>query len=555
VAAESTWDVRAVKVRLPSELVGEAAARSLAGDALPSPRGTQSAASPPAGFPAAPLSGQKGVIRGKAPFGATHKGKCSCATPVGALERERVAIVFGTKSFVATAAEAKATLLRVRARYRDGLVVWLNGERLVRSALSSSRRPLAGAWRPRGPEWESFHVSVTPGTLKEGANLLAFEVRPSDVKMAPKIDLELQALDGPPQVVRGPMLQKVTGANATILFETDVPTDAAVEYWSQDGKRARISSARGALATRHEVDITGLKPSQAINYRLVVAGAPQAEHSFHSAPAPGVPIRFALYGDMRGGHGTHARIVKSIAKEAPDFVVLTGDLVLRGSDGGDWQRFFNVAAELLSRVAYYPAAGNHDMGKSGVERRRMKELFALFAGPDSRPAWGQWYSFDIADIHFIMLDSNAYEAKEQLDWLDEELRHIAKKKPRATFVLTHDGPYSRGLHRGNPFAAQHYAPKLAAANVTYLFSGHDHLYQRGRAGGLDYIVSGGGGAPLYSVRCGVKGKRKCKVDDGMVEVESEHHYVMISVFAKHVQVCPKRSDGTALKRCSKKRLP
>ena len=48
------------------------------------------------------------------------------------------------------------------------------------------------------------------------------------------------------------------------------------------------------------------------------------------------------------------------------------------------------------------------------------------------------------------------------------------------------------------------------SRVSFVFSGHDHLYQRGEVDGLKYVVSGGGGAPLYSVRCGAKGKPRCK---------------------------------------------
>jgi hypothetical protein len=98
-------------------------------------------------------------------------------------------------------------------------------------------------------------------------------------------------------------------------------------------------------------------------------------------------------------------------------------------------------------------------------------------------------------------------------------------------------------------------PVLSRHGVTLTFSGHDHLYQRGKVRGFSYIVTGGGGAPLYSVRCGVPGKPRCKVKDGMQHVQSVHHYVLVSVFPGHVEVCPRRADSTPVEPCVTYRLP
>ena len=81
-----------------------------------------------------------------------------------------------------------------------------------------------------------------------------------------------------------------------------------------------------------------------------------------------------------------------------------------------------------------------------------------------------------------------------------------------------------------------------------------HHYQRGEVNGLRYIVSGGGGAPLYRTRCGVKGRRKCKVDDGMLHVATENHYVMLEVTKRHFTVCPKYPDGSPLEKCIRYKL-
>jgi hypothetical protein len=287
----------------------------------------------------------------------------------------------------------------------------------------------------------------------------------------------------------------------------------------------------------------------------VTGGDATPERVFHTAPRPGDVVRFAVYGDTRGGHEVHQRIVDSLLTEAPDFVVVTGDMVLRGSDEGAWQRFFQIAGELMARIPFYPAAGNHDLGRAGDEQRRMGDIFALPAGAAAgRPEWAHWYSFDVAGVHFAMLDSNAYQWEEQRAWLRADLAAARRAGARALFAAVHDGPYSRGTHGGSAVARERYAPILAQQGVVLLFAGHDHLYQRGEIGGLRYIISGGGGAPLYSVRCGARGLPRCPVADGAAAALSEHHYVMVTVQRDYAQVCPKRPDRTPLEKCVRYRL-
>jgi hypothetical protein len=72
-------------------------------------------------------------------------------------------------------------------------------------------------------------------------------------------------------------------------------------------------------------------------------------------------------------------------------------------------------------------------------------------------------------------------------------------------------------------------------------------------GGMPYVVTGGGGAPLYPARCGVAGKPACKVDDGMRVFASTYHYVVVELFRDDLRLCPKRPDGTPVEACL--RLP
>ena len=121
---------------------------------------------------------------------------------------------------------------------------------------------------------------------------------------------------------------------------------------------------------------------------------------------------------------------------------------------------------------------------------------------------------------------------------------------RAILVLTHDGPYSRGEHGGNAIARDRYVPILARYHVDFLFSGHDHIYQRGEQAGLKYAVSGGGGASLYDIRCGTP-RRKCKVEDGMLAVAKEHHYIVLAIGKRDLEFCARKEDGKLIEKCAK----
>jgi 3',5'-cyclic AMP phosphodiesterase CpdA len=177
-------------------------------------------------------------------------------------------------------------------------------------------------------------------------------------------------------------------------------------------------------------------------------------------------------------------------------------------------------------------------------------VFSLAPGPPGRPDHVYWYSLDIADVHLVFLDSNAYERIEQEQWLEADLAAARRRGTRAIIALTHDGPYSRGVHRGNEVARVQYVPILARHHVDLLLAGHDHIYQRGEAGGIRYVVSGGGGAPLYPISCGIRGKPRC-TDDGMQKLASEHHYVVLVIDKDSLEMCPRRANGMLLEKCQR----
>jgi predicted phosphodiesterase len=551
------------RVPRASELMGRIAARAVAlaagrgvpgAETLPAVAGELETPAAPAGWRVAEPAALRAMRSGPAPLGAMDGARgCKCATPMGDTTRERIAAVYAVTTFEIGGELERLRLVRIRARYAAGIIVHLNGVEVARRAIEADDDAVAFARRSRGPEWETFTVPAVPGLLRRGTNALAVEVRPSPFELAPHLDLELEAEERA-AITRGPILQRVGASSATVVFDTDLPTRGAVEYGPTDALGRVAISAGGALARHHVVELVGLPEHAAIAYRLVAGDSLGERQTLHTAPAPDSPLRIGVYGDVRGGHDVHEALVASLAREAPDLVLMTGDMVARGTDEGDWQRFFAATAELMPSIPYYPVIGNHDLGRAGDEQRRMNEIFALWPGPADRPEWGHWYSFTVAGVHIVMLDSNSYAHAEQLAWLADDLRATRAANARAILAVAHDGPYSHGPHGGNERAALLYAPLLRAHGVAIMFTGHEHIYQRGEVDGLVYVVSGGGGAPLYRPRCGVGGRPACPRADGVRRIESAYHYVMVTVYAQHAELCAKRPDGAPLERCVRVRL-
>ena len=466
---------------------------------------------------------------------------------------QRIAVAYGVTTFSLDASAQGLEMLELRLRYQDGIAAWLNGVEVARAALPRTGGVTSLALRMHGPEWETFYIPVAPGLLRLGANTLAIEVHPSGRRDHPLLEAELVGRRDR-GIVRGPILAEAGATTARIRVETDPNTDCVLA-WTTNPTGAldqRMTSAPGAV---HAFALDKLPPGGLVRYRVHAGATQSAEYTFRTQPAAGATIRIGVYGDVRGGHATHKKLVDRMLAEPLDLVAVTGDMVLHGSDEADWQRFFAITQPLLGALPYYPAVGNHDLGWEGADATRdANEIFALPAGPRDRPPHTYWYSYDIADIHLVFLDSNAYEQRAQEVWLDADLAAARARGVRAILAFTHDGPYSRGYHRGNLDARTRYVPILARHRVDLLFSGHDHMYQRGTQDGLDYVVTGGGGASLYAPSCGVPGKSACRVADGMRALFREHHYLVVTISASTLEVCARKPDGQLLEKCQRRPL-
>lgn len=194
----------------------------------------------------------------------------------------------------------------------------------------------------------------------------------------------------------------------------------------------------------------------------------------------------AVYGDSRSGHKMHKRIVEYILNVRPALMFHLGDMVADGDHPEQWRKFEDLTADLRRRTEFYPVFGNHDL-------KGEREYFSLFPKLEGR----KWYELNRFGVRFLVLDSNSplKPGSEQREWLETRL----KEEPEGTAfiaVLLHHPIFSSGYH-GPMKDAGELAALFEKAKVDVAFSGHDHVYERSFKDGVAYVVTAGGGAPLY----------------------------------------------------------
>lgn len=312
----------------------------------------------------------------------------------------------------------------------------------------------------------------------------------------------------PVRVYEGPMVQNATPDAVTLVWFTTRPAVCVVAI--QDGTAERVEPA-SSDGCRHRVRLLGLEPGQRYPYEIRVdSRALTSNLVFHTAGTPEDRYSFLVFGDS--GNGSRAQYLLAAqmleVKPAPDFVLHTGDLVyMDGARHRYERRFFAPYRALLSRVAFWPSLGNHDIHKRTGEVVAFHEVFEL---PDNGPPEvepGRNYWFDYASCRVAVLDSNLDEetlARDVAPWLHEVL---SGPGPRWRFVCFHHPPYTGGKYKPDERIQRAIVPTLDAVDVDLVFNGHDHMYQRtyplyggqvaGDGQGVVYIVSAAGGGKLY----------------------------------------------------------
>lgn len=212
-----------------------------------------------------------------------------------------------------------------------------------------------------------------------------------------------------------------------------------------------------------------------------------------------------VYGDSRTNDAIHKKIVEKILNVNPVAIMFTGDMVANGNDLIQWKTFKDIALDkfIEYKINFYSSLGNHEGdGKNYLEILKL-------------PGNERFYSINELGINFIILDntSDISENSEQYKFLTDELKKIDKTKVNA--VVMHYPVINSGRHSGHNELKNLLHPLFKESGIDIVFSGHDHNYEKLQKDGVYYIVTGGGGAPLYDLK---------KKDESSLLFIKEYHF-------------------------------
>ena len=306
------------------------------------------------------------------------------------------------------------------------------------------------------------------------------------------------------------------------------------DYETNESFTAEVAlpaDAGGENYTYHAV-LSELAPETAYAYQVELrdAAGMTIEESpvgqFITATADLDHFTFAVYGDTRTYPERHRMVAEAMAADEPRlrFVVHVGDMVENGGVMEQWdERFFPAVAGLARDIPLLTVLGNHE--------RNADEYYEAFPLP---PGGGdhdkEWWSLDYGVVHLVGLDSNALELprgfkrmREQVAWLKEDLAR-AREHARFIFVFFHHPLFSSNRHYwpGNTGLRQLWHPIFVENGVDAVFTGHVHSYERLIEDGVNYIVTGGGGAPLG-------GYGEESVPGSVIRIGYTLHYVRVTI--------------------------
>lgn len=343
-------------------------------------------------------------------------------------------------------------------------------------------------------------------------------------------DPKASANEVPFSILTGPYLSWLTPTSATIGWEVIAEKSlTAKPYASLSG------TYPDAKIQFRSVRLKGLQPDTTYRYRLKTGNGAWSyegkEFAFRTLPPPEAQsMRFAVIGDTQRGDSkpeaaeVERKLFGLIHAWGPSLVLHMGDLLDTGRGDGinghkAWYRAFERNREMRASTFMAPTLGNHCwLGKGhGWFADYFADLAAQPAGSDNKAVPPFHYSFDVANVHFICLCSEAarisggknvtderlrdlpFSYADQLRWLEKDL--AATKAPWKV-VFFHKPLHTVGGYPSGEDFRKDVGTLLDKHGVQLVLSGHDHSYQktwrirnvtRERADtGSVQVVSGGG---------------------------------------------------------------
>ena len=321
------------------------------------------------------------------------------------------------------------------------------------------------------------------------------------------------------KLLRGPYLQQGSNSSIIIKWRTDIASASKVTFGTNLSSLSSIVEDN-SITTEHEVLLSNLNSNQCYFYTIgtpttILAG--DSETFFETSPEVGSTqsSRIWVIGDA-GTKNQNAKDVYNAYRQFTDtrytnlWLMLGDNAYDSGTDSEYQEAVFDMYPELLKQTPVWSTLGNHDNYTADV-------YFNIFSLPKNAEVGGvasgteSYYSFNYANIHFVVLDSigtDTSSGSPMLEWLKDDLQNNT-----ALWLVGvwHHPPYSKGSHDSDTSSTltrmrENFLPTLEAYGVDFVVSGHSHSYERSKFihGHYDvsstfnssHIVQAGDGKPL-----------------------------------------------------------
>lgn len=298
-------------------------------------------------------------------------------------------------------------------------------------------------------------------------------------------------------LTRGPYLQLGTPTSIVVRWRTGLATDSRVRFGTEPGNLPHVVDDPTATI-EHVVTLQGLLPATTYFYSIGTTQGPLAggdDHTFTTPPSSGgpAPLRIWVLGDSGTGDGNAVAVRDAFdtwnAGRRLDLWLMLGDNAYNSGTDDEYQTaVFRMYPQRLRTSVLWPTFGNHD-GISASSVTQTGPYYDIFTLPKNGEAGGvasgteAYYSFDIANLHFICLNSHDVDrspGSPMLDWLASDL---AATDAEWTIAFWHHPPYTKGSHDSDTEPQliemrQNVLPILEAYGVDLVLSGHSHSYER-----------------------------------------------------------------------------
>ncbi len=426
--------------------------------------------------------------------------------------------------------------LELEAIRDDGMVVYLNGVEVWSDNMPASFDYQTFATAIVAGSGETTWLSkIISNSLVTGTNVLAVEIhQQSGTSSDISFDFRLTGYTAiPAAITRGPYLQTGTPTSVIIKWRTNTSTESIINYGTSLGE-LNSTEQDNTLRINHEVTLTGLLPNTKYFYEISdLDGVYLAESiNMYVKTSPDVGekqfVRAWILGDagtanqnQRDVRDQYYNYVNTAAtnQNQTDMMLFLGDNAYNNGTDSEYQTaLFNVYPDMLKKSVAWSTLGNHD-GHSATSSTQSGPYYDIFSFPTAAEAGGivssteAYYSFDYANIHFIVLESHQlYNDATQIAWCLSDIQATSQDWVVALF---HHPPYTKGSHNSDSeiqliAMRNNFLSILENNGVDLVLSGHSHSYERSYFINGHYGLSSTFNSSIHTV--GVNGNLSGKAD-------------------------------------------